>query len=62
MGLATCGVPESAEALRRNLLLKAMGNEGVVRRLIEYERRRRPGASEVELLRAVIERWELDNR
>lgn len=53
---------ESARALRRNLLLKALGNESVVDRLIAFERRRNPFASQVECIQAAITRWENDNR
>lgn len=55
-------VSDPVESLRRNLLSKVPGDHAIMRRLIEYERRRRPGTSEAELLRAAIERWELDNR
>jgi len=45
-----------------SLLSKVLGNRETAERLIEYERRRVPGASREELIRRAIERWELDNR
>jgi hypothetical protein len=44
------------------LLLKAKNNRDLADRLIEYERKRKPDASEAELIKSAIERWELDNR
>lgn len=48
--------------LYRNLLIKARGDEGLVLRLIEYERKHMPYASQDELLSSAIDRWERDNR
>lgn len=48
--------------LRINLLVKCLHNEGQVDRLIAFERRLNPGASEERLLQAAIDRWERDNR
>lgn len=49
-------------ALRSRLRRKVMGNDGAVERLLEVERRRRPEASESELLRAAIDRLDRDRR
>lgn len=60
---AAVGVaPYANSELYRNLLNKAAGNKEMVGRLIEYERKRKPYASQEELLRDAIERWEQDNR
>lgn len=48
--------------LRVNLLLKCLNNERQVERLLEYERRLSPMASEERLFELAIERWERDNR
>ena len=48
--------------LRTNLLVKCLHNEKQVDRLIEFERRLTPIASEEQLLQAAINRWEHDNR
>ena len=48
--------------LRRNLMLKVGHDKNKVERLLEYEKRRHPNFSEVELYRAAIESWEDDNR
>jgi hypothetical protein len=54
--------PGEIAALRKNLRMKALGNEALVDRLVQAERDRRPGASESECYRAAIESWERDNR
>ena len=48
--------------LRHNLRLKTLHDESMIDRLVELERQRRPGASEVEWYQAAVERWERDNR
>jgi hypothetical protein len=48
--------------LRRELIRKVMGDERAAARLIELERKRRPGASENELVRAALQRLEGDRR
>jgi len=48
-------------ALRQNLLLKALGNESVVQRLVAFERSKNPTDDEVQWLDAAIRRWEHDN-
>jgi hypothetical protein len=48
--------------LRRELTRKLMGDEQAAARLIELERKRRPAASETELVRAALQRLERDRR
>jgi hypothetical protein len=48
--------------LRSELARKLMGDERAVARLIELERKRRPDASEAELVRAALQRLERDRR
>lgn len=48
--------------LRKNLRVKALGNDALVDRLVQAERNRLPGASEAVCYKAAIERWERDNR
>jgi hypothetical protein len=48
--------------LRRELTRKLMGDEQAAGRLIEFERKRRPNASETELVRAALQRLERDRR
>jgi len=48
--------------LYQDLLRKARGDQGLVERLIEYERQRSPGSDRLKLLRDAIDRWESDNR
>ena len=58
-------IPREASAtaaLHRNLMLKVGHDKNKVARLVEYEKRRHPNFSEVELYRAAIESWEDDNR
>ncbi len=54
--------PSSDGALYQELLRKAGGNQALVDRLIEFERKRMPNASQEELVRSAIERWERDLR
>jgi hypothetical protein len=51
-----------AQVLYRRLLLKSMNDHGLVDRLIQRERERSPGASDIEILQTVIDRWEHDYR
>jgi hypothetical protein len=53
---------DQAEALYQNLLRKSFGDRGGVARLIELERQRRPDATEIELMKSAIARWERHNR
>jgi amino acid transporter len=46
----------------RRLLLLTRNDRDLADRLIELERKRKPGTSEAELIKNAIERWELDNR
>jgi|GEM_PF-4892069 hypothetical protein len=48
--------------LRRNLLLKTLGNEGTVDSLIEFERKSSGNLPIEQLMQAAINRWEHDNR
>jgi len=50
------------QRLRQNLRQKSLHNDGLIDRLVQAERERRPSASEVECYRIVIEQWERDNR
>jgi hypothetical protein len=50
------------ETLRQNLRVKFLYDEKKVDHAIDYERERSPQASEEELMRAAIERWERENR
>ena len=43
-------------------MVESYGDEELVERLIEYERRRSPGSDRLELLQDAIYRWERDNR
>jgi hypothetical protein len=54
--------PANSGALYQELLRKAGGNQALADRLIEFERRRTPNASQEELVRSAIERWERDRR
>jgi hypothetical protein len=58
------GAPRRASggALRAELVRKLKGDERAAARLIELERRRRPDASEAELVRAAIVRLDRDRR
>jgi hypothetical protein len=50
------------DQLRNDLLLKVLGDQAKVRRLIAFERQKTPTNSEAELVQAAIDRWERDNR
>ncbi|CAG0981994.1 hypothetical protein ANAEL_01801 [Anaerolineales bacterium] len=52
----------SREQLYQHLLTLTKHDKDLAERLIEYERKRKPNASEEELIKNAIERWELDNR
>ena len=54
--------PGSKDDLYKHLLSLTKNDRELANRLIEYERKRKPDASEEELIRRAIERWELDNR
>ena len=49
------------EGLYKDLLNKARGDKELAQRLIEYERKYIPDASEDELVQNAIDRWERDN-
>jgi hypothetical protein len=51
-----------AERLRQDLRVKLLYDEAKVNAAIEFERERAPGASEEELIKAAIFRWERENR
>lgn len=51
-----------AEHVRRELLLKLQGDSRALERLLEYERRREPGADETALTRNALGRLERDRR
>jgi hypothetical protein len=44
------------------LLRKVGGDRSVVERLIEYEKRQKPGATRLTYLQNAIQRWEQENR
>ncbi len=44
------------------LVRRARGDEELVERLVDYERRRKPGAERLELLENVLYHWERDSR
>jgi hypothetical protein len=50
------------EELRQNLRMKFLHDEVKINRAIEFERERAPTASEEELMKAAIYRWERENR
>jgi hypothetical protein len=50
------------DSLYQKLLSKTKNDRDMANRLIEFERKRKPEASEAELIKNAIERWELDNR
>jgi hypothetical protein len=50
------------DMLYQDLLRKVRFNGSAADRLIEYERRQKPDASRLELIKNAIERWEKDNR
>lgn len=51
--------PQQKE-LYGKLIAKTLGDHGKTKRLIEFERRKNPSASESELIKAAIDRWEQD--
>ena len=51
-----------ADALYRNLLTKCFGDKEQVERLIALERERAPNATDIEVLKNAIARWERHNR
>src|SRR5262245_46875554 len=53
---------DAAGVLRQNLRLKFLYDETKIDQAIEFERQRQPQASEEELMRAAIARWERENR
>lgn len=50
------------DMLYQDLLRKVRFNGSAADRLIEFERKREPGASRLKLIQSAIERWERDNR
>ena len=48
--------------LYQKLLQRSRGDRQLVERLIEYERRRSPDSSRIDLLQSAIYRWQRDNR
>ena len=50
------------KALFDDLLRKVGGDTSAVERLIEFERRQRPGATRLTCLQNAISRWEQENR
>ncbi|AGA27476.1 hypothetical protein [Singulisphaera acidiphila] len=56
------GSSDEVAQLRKNLRVKALGNDALVNRLVQAERNRMPGASEAACYKAAIESWERDNR
>jgi hypothetical protein len=48
--------------LYQDLLRKVRFNGSAADRLIDFERKREPGASRLKLIQSAIERWERDNR
>jgi hypothetical protein len=53
---------DAATDLRQNLRLKFLYDEEKIEEAIAYERQRQPEASQEELMRAAITRWERENR
>lgn len=53
---------DEEEDLMKRLRRIMSGDEGAIQRLLEYEREKHPTLNRVELLRRVIEQWEMDNR
>jgi hypothetical protein len=54
--------PVREAALFDDLLRKVGGDRSVVERLIEYEKRQKPGATRLTCLENAIHRWEQENR
>jgi hypothetical protein len=48
--------------LRRNLLVKVLGNESLVDSLIEFEQKKSANLTLEQAMESAIERWEQDNR
>ena len=61
-GAAAGARSPEAEALRQNLRVKLLHQEDKIDAAIAFERERNPAASEEQLMKAAIERWERDNR
>jgi hypothetical protein len=62
-GIERLFFPEDREEeLYQDLLAKVGYDREIVERLVEYERKRDPGAPRTVLLKNAIERWERDNR
>lgn len=61
---ASCSPTETVEiaALRRRLLSITLGDAGAVDRMLLFESKNHPGADQATIMRAAIERWELENR
>jgi hypothetical protein len=63
---ATQVLPSTRRSVERrlyqDLLRRTRGDRELAERLIEYERRRSPGADRLELLQDAIYRWERDDR
>ena len=57
-----CAQEARTLSLRRNLLVKTLGNESQVDSLIDLERQKFGNLPEDEAMEAAIERWEKDNR
>jgi len=55
-------VPPTEENLYQDLFIKVGYDHDIARRLIEYERERKPQAKRSQLIRNAIQRWERDNR
>jgi hypothetical protein len=53
---------DQLSTLRKNLLLKTLGDYGTVESLIDCERKRLGNVPLAELMQAAIERWGHDNR
>ncbi len=58
---ATQDTPEEAQ-LRQNLRVKLLHQEDKIDAAIAFERERNLGASQAELMRSAIARWERDNQ
>jgi hypothetical protein len=53
---------DSGELIYAQLLIRARGDEALVERLIEYERKSNPFRTRKDLLTDALRRWERDNR
>jgi len=56
------GVSLNQADLYENLLRKVGWDEGVVERLVDFERDRAPNGTRIQWLESAIERWERDNK